>query len=200
MTCPRGPRAQAWALPAPGSPAPGEGSPHPRPTCPLTTVLSPQAKRRPYYADYSPAAPSTVCAPATTLDLFITFIIGVNVITMSMEHYSQPKVGLTVVTHQAAPASGLGPVRGWCTGRQVGSVASQVVLHPERWRPRSAALLSAVRVWLDLWRCGLNKGPQLPLKPSEPTYSLSKEHPLTYDRFHPKSSSWGCPKSRKEIE
>lgn len=27
------------------------------------------------------------------LDLFITFIIGVNVITMSMEHYNQPKVG-----------------------------------------------------------------------------------------------------------
>ncbi|XP_010836639.1 PREDICTED: voltage-dependent T-type calcium channel subunit alpha-1H-like, partial [Bison bison bison] len=51
-----------------------------------------QAQRRPYYADYSPTRRSihTLCT-SHYLDLFITFIIGVNVITMSMEHYNQPK-------------------------------------------------------------------------------------------------------------
>uniref|UniRef100_A0A8C7BL77 Calcium voltage-gated channel subunit alpha1 H n=1 Tax=Neovison vison TaxID=452646 RepID=A0A8C7BL77_NEOVI len=50
------------------------------------------AQRRPYYADYSPTRRS-IHALCTShyLDLFITFIIGVNVITMSMEHYNQPK-------------------------------------------------------------------------------------------------------------
>ncbi|XP_019368245.1 PREDICTED: voltage-dependent T-type calcium channel subunit alpha-1H isoform X4 [Gavialis gangeticus] len=51
-----------------------------------------KAQRRPYYADYSPARRyiHTLCT-SHYLDLFITFIIGVNVITMSMEHYNQPK-------------------------------------------------------------------------------------------------------------
>ncbi|NXI76384.1 CAC1H protein, partial [Rhipidura dahli] len=51
-----------------------------------------KAQRRPYYADYSPAR-SYIHSLCTShyLDLFITFIIGVNVITMSMEHYNQPK-------------------------------------------------------------------------------------------------------------
>ncbi|NWQ89362.1 CAC1H protein, partial [Burhinus bistriatus] len=51
-----------------------------------------KAQRRPYYADYSPARKyiHTLCT-SHYLDLFITFIIGVNVITMSMEHYNQPK-------------------------------------------------------------------------------------------------------------
>lgn len=51
-----------------------------------------KAQRRPYYADYSPTRRS-IHALCTShyLDLFITFIIGVNVITMSMEHYNQPK-------------------------------------------------------------------------------------------------------------
>ncbi|KYO30807.1 voltage-dependent T-type calcium channel subunit alpha-1I isoform B [Alligator mississippiensis] len=51
-----------------------------------------EAQRRPYYADYSPARRyiHTLCT-SHYLDLFITFIIGVNVITMSMEHYNQPK-------------------------------------------------------------------------------------------------------------
>ncbi|XP_030067538.1 voltage-dependent T-type calcium channel subunit alpha-1H isoform X2 [Microcaecilia unicolor] len=51
-----------------------------------------KAQRRPYHADYSPARKyiHTLCT-SHYLDLFITFIIGVNVITMSMEHYSQPK-------------------------------------------------------------------------------------------------------------
>ncbi|XP_058537036.1 voltage-dependent T-type calcium channel subunit alpha-1H, partial [Ochotona princeps] len=51
-----------------------------------------KAQRRPYYADYSHTRRS-VHALCTShyLDLFITFIIGVNVITMSMEHYNQPK-------------------------------------------------------------------------------------------------------------
>uniref|UniRef100_A0A8C3VF66 Calcium voltage-gated channel subunit alpha1 H n=1 Tax=Catharus ustulatus TaxID=91951 RepID=A0A8C3VF66_CATUS len=51
-----------------------------------------KAQRRPYYADYSPARRyiHSLCT-SHYLDLFITFIIGVNVITMSMEHYNQPK-------------------------------------------------------------------------------------------------------------
>ncbi|XP_006873912.1 PREDICTED: voltage-dependent T-type calcium channel subunit alpha-1H [Chrysochloris asiatica] len=57
-----------------------------------STLPNPEAQRRPYYADYSPAR-RTVHSLCTShyLDLFITFIIGVNVITMSMEHYDQPK-------------------------------------------------------------------------------------------------------------
>ncbi|XP_032183591.1 voltage-dependent T-type calcium channel subunit alpha-1H isoform X1 [Mustela erminea] len=57
-----------------------------------STFPSPEAQRRPYYADYSPTRRS-IHALCTShyLDLFITFIIGVNVITMSMEHYNQPK-------------------------------------------------------------------------------------------------------------
>ncbi|XP_054849657.1 voltage-dependent T-type calcium channel subunit alpha-1H [Eublepharis macularius] len=51
-----------------------------------------EAQRRPYYADYSPVRKHihTLCT-SHYLDLFITFIIGVNVITMSMEHFNQPK-------------------------------------------------------------------------------------------------------------
>lgn len=59
----------------------------------LPFFFSTEAQRRPYYADYSPARKyiHTLCT-SHYLDLFITFIIGVNVITMSMEHYNQPKV------------------------------------------------------------------------------------------------------------
>uniref|UniRef100_A0A8C2FA61 Voltage-dependent T-type calcium channel subunit alpha n=1 Tax=Cyprinus carpio TaxID=7962 RepID=A0A8C2FA61_CYPCA len=47
---------------------------------------------RPYYADYSPTRLyiHTVCT-SHYLDLFITIIIAINVLTMSMEHYRQPK-------------------------------------------------------------------------------------------------------------
>lgn len=60
----------------------------------IASFFSPaEAQRRPYYADYSPVRKyiHTLCT-SHYLDLFITFIIGVNVITMSMEHYNQPKV------------------------------------------------------------------------------------------------------------
>uniref|UniRef100_A0A3P8Y3V2 Ion transport domain-containing protein n=1 Tax=Esox lucius TaxID=8010 RepID=A0A3P8Y3V2_ESOLU len=51
-----------------------------------------KAQRRPYYADYSPIRLSihTLCT-SNYLDLFITIIIGINVVTMSMEHYDQPQ-------------------------------------------------------------------------------------------------------------
>ncbi|XP_068605770.1 voltage-dependent T-type calcium channel subunit alpha-1H [Brachionichthys hirsutus] len=51
-----------------------------------------EAKQRPYYADYSPLRLSihTLCT-SHYLDLFITFIICVNVFTMSIEHYNQPQ-------------------------------------------------------------------------------------------------------------
>uniref|UniRef100_A0A8C9ZA93 Voltage-dependent T-type calcium channel subunit alpha-1H n=1 Tax=Sander lucioperca TaxID=283035 RepID=A0A8C9ZA93_SANLU len=50
------------------------------------------AKQRPYYADYSPMRLSihTLCT-SHYLDLFITFIICINVFTMSIEHYNQPQ-------------------------------------------------------------------------------------------------------------
>ncbi|XP_034046818.1 voltage-dependent T-type calcium channel subunit alpha-1I isoform X2 [Thalassophryne amazonica] len=50
-----------------------------------------KAKQRPYYADYSPLRLSihTLCT-SHYLDIFITFIICVNVFTMSIEHYNQP--------------------------------------------------------------------------------------------------------------
>ncbi|MGH0151503.1 UNVERIFIED_CONTAM: hypothetical protein FKN15_052690 [Acipenser sinensis] len=57
-----------------------------------TLVTASEAQRRPYYANYSPARLyiHTLCT-SHYLDLFITFIIGINVVTMSMEHYHQPK-------------------------------------------------------------------------------------------------------------
>ncbi|MEQ2167789.1 Voltage-dependent T-type calcium channel subunit alpha-1H, partial [Goodea atripinnis] len=50
------------------------------------------AKQRPYYADYSPLRLTihTLCT-SHYLDLFITFIICINVFTMSIEHYNQPQ-------------------------------------------------------------------------------------------------------------
>uniref|UniRef100_A0A674CIT5 Calcium voltage-gated channel subunit alpha1 Ia n=1 Tax=Salmo trutta TaxID=8032 RepID=A0A674CIT5_SALTR len=50
------------------------------------------AQKIPYYASYSPLRLwiHTLCT-TYYLDLFITFIICINVITMSLEHYSQPR-------------------------------------------------------------------------------------------------------------
>uniref|UniRef100_A0A8C5D5S1 Voltage-dependent T-type calcium channel subunit alpha-1I-like n=1 Tax=Gouania willdenowi TaxID=441366 RepID=A0A8C5D5S1_GOUWI len=51
-----------------------------------------KAQKLPYYASYGPArlAIHTLCT-SHYLDLVITFIICFNVITMSLEHYNQPK-------------------------------------------------------------------------------------------------------------
>ncbi|KAM7394659.1 hypothetical protein PAMP_021446 [Pampus punctatissimus] len=51
-----------------------------------------KAQKMPYYASYGPArlAIHTLCT-SHYLDLVITFIICINVITMSLEHYSQPQ-------------------------------------------------------------------------------------------------------------
>lgn len=56
-------------------------------------LCAPEAKQRPYYADYSPLRLSihTLCT-SHYLDLFITIIICINVFTMSIEHYHQPQV------------------------------------------------------------------------------------------------------------
>nr|XP_056723088.1 voltage-dependent T-type calcium channel subunit alpha-1G isoform X3 [Euleptes europaea] len=53
----------------------------------------PEAQCKPYYSDYSRFR-LLIHQMCTThyLDLFITGVIGLNVITMSMEHYQQPKV------------------------------------------------------------------------------------------------------------
>uniref|UniRef100_A0A8C1G7Q0 Voltage-dependent T-type calcium channel subunit alpha n=1 Tax=Cyprinus carpio TaxID=7962 RepID=A0A8C1G7Q0_CYPCA len=52
-----------------------------------------EAQSKPYYSDYSPTRLliHKICT-SHYLDLFITIVIGLNVITMSMEHYHQPKV------------------------------------------------------------------------------------------------------------
>ncbi|MCJ8738531.1 hypothetical protein PDJAM_G00036850 [Pangasius djambal] len=52
-----------------------------------------EAQCKPYYSDYSPTRRliHKMCT-SHYLDLFITIVIGLNVITMSMEHYHQPKV------------------------------------------------------------------------------------------------------------
>ncbi|XP_045075163.1 voltage-dependent T-type calcium channel subunit alpha-1H-like [Coregonus clupeaformis] len=51
-----------------------------------------EAQQRPYYSDYSPVRLTvhTLCT-SHYLDLFITVIIAINVLTMSMEHYNQPQ-------------------------------------------------------------------------------------------------------------
>ncbi|XP_057700423.1 voltage-dependent T-type calcium channel subunit alpha-1I-like isoform X2 [Corythoichthys intestinalis] len=51
-----------------------------------------KAQKLPYYASYGPVrlAIHTLCT-SHYLDLVITFIICINVITMSLEHYSQPQ-------------------------------------------------------------------------------------------------------------
>ncbi|KAM3624228.1 uncharacterized protein V6R79_020802 [Siganus canaliculatus] len=51
-----------------------------------------KAQKLPYYASYGPArlAIHSLCT-SHYLDLVITFIICINVITMSLEHYSQPQ-------------------------------------------------------------------------------------------------------------
>ncbi|XP_043570328.1 voltage-dependent T-type calcium channel subunit alpha-1G-like isoform X2 [Chiloscyllium plagiosum] len=52
-----------------------------------------EAQCKPYYSDYSTARLiiHKMCT-SHYLDLFITVVIGLNVITMAMEHYRQPKV------------------------------------------------------------------------------------------------------------
>nr|XP_019939086.1 PREDICTED: voltage-dependent T-type calcium channel subunit alpha-1G-like [Paralichthys olivaceus] len=51
-----------------------------------------KAQSKPYYSDYSPTRLliHKMCT-SHYLDLFITIVIGLNVITMSMEHYEQPR-------------------------------------------------------------------------------------------------------------
>uniref|UniRef100_A0A665XAZ4 Voltage-dependent T-type calcium channel subunit alpha n=1 Tax=Echeneis naucrates TaxID=173247 RepID=A0A665XAZ4_ECHNA len=51
-----------------------------------------KTQTKPYFCDYSPTRRfiHTMCT-SHYLDLFITIVIGINVITMSMEHYQQPK-------------------------------------------------------------------------------------------------------------
>ncbi|KPP76169.1 hypothetical protein Z043_104508 [Scleropages formosus] len=51
-----------------------------------------EAQQQPYYANYSPVRLyiHTLCTNHY-LDIFITIIIAVNVVTMSLEHYNQPR-------------------------------------------------------------------------------------------------------------
>lgn len=58
------------------------------------TAPPPEAQCKPYYSDY-PRFRLLVHHLCTShyLDLFITGVIGLNVVTMAMEHYQQPQVG-----------------------------------------------------------------------------------------------------------
>lgn len=59
-----------------------------------TPLPSPaEAQRLPYYATYCPTRLliHSMCT-SHYLDIFITFIICLNVVTMSLEHYNQPTV------------------------------------------------------------------------------------------------------------
>jgi hypothetical protein len=78
------------------------------PGCSPVPPLPAEAQRRPYYADFSHTRRSihSLCT-SHYLDLFITFIIGLNVITMSMEHYNQPKVVPQPVRQRAGLGVGL---------------------------------------------------------------------------------------------
>ncbi|NWZ14804.1 CAC1G protein, partial [Agelaius phoeniceus] len=60
---------------------------------PLTLLPAAEAQCKPYYSDYSHfrLLIHQMCT-SHYLDLFITGVIGLNVITMAMEHYQQPKV------------------------------------------------------------------------------------------------------------
>lgn len=60
----------------------------------LPSAPPPEAQCKPYYSDYSRfrLLVHHLCT-SHYLDLFITGVIGLNVVTMAMEHYQQPQVG-----------------------------------------------------------------------------------------------------------
>ncbi|NXG49464.1 CAC1G protein, partial [Psilopogon haemacephalus] len=62
-------------------------------TCLFALLPAAEAQCKPYYSDYSRfrLLIHQMCT-SHYLDLFITGVIGLNVITMAMEHYQQPKV------------------------------------------------------------------------------------------------------------
>jgi hypothetical protein len=67
-------------------------SPNPLRPVPLPPYHA-EAQRLPYYATYCPTRLliHSMCT-SHYLDIFITFIICLNVVTMSLEHYNQPTV------------------------------------------------------------------------------------------------------------
>lgn len=75
--------------------------PHPQHLhpAPISSKLPTEAQSKPYYSDYSPTRLiiHKMCT-SHYLDLFITIVIGLNVIAMSMEHYQQPEVRLSCVS------------------------------------------------------------------------------------------------------
>lgn len=59
-----------------------------------------EAQRLPYYATYCPTRLliHSMCT-SHYLDIFITFVICLNVVTMSLEHYNQPMVSTSPAPH-----------------------------------------------------------------------------------------------------
>lgn len=64
--------------------------------CSALLLAPPEAQCKPYYSDYSRfrLLVHNFCT-SHYLDLFITGVIGLNVVTMAMEHYQQPQVGVS---------------------------------------------------------------------------------------------------------
>lgn len=62
----------------------------------LSFLPPPEAQSKPYYSDYSRfrLLVHHLCT-SHYLDLFITGVIGLNVVTMAMEHYQQPQVRIS---------------------------------------------------------------------------------------------------------
>lgn len=62
----------------------------------LLPAPPPEAQSKPYYSDYSRfrLLVHHLCT-SHYLDLFITGVIGLNVVTMAMEHYQQPQVRIS---------------------------------------------------------------------------------------------------------
>jgi hypothetical protein len=74
-----------------------EGCKEQRPNaCSALLPAPPEAQCKPYYSDYSRfrLLVHHLCT-SHYLDLFITGVIGLNVVTMAMEHYQQPQVRMS---------------------------------------------------------------------------------------------------------
>lgn len=76
--------------------------------CSALLPAPPEAQCKPYYSDYSHfrLLVHHFCT-SHYLDLFITGVIGLNVVTMAMEHYQQPQVGVGDWPCGPCPAVGL---------------------------------------------------------------------------------------------
>lgn len=87
-------------------------------------LIYPEAQKLPYYASYGRTrlAIHALCT-SHYLDLVITFIICINVITMSLEHYDQPQV--TALLEEDRAMLGFGTLNKSAVSFSVSSKASE---------------------------------------------------------------------------